>query len=34
MAQEKVTRAHEFAPEFKFTLVNFEEETIDIKTIN
>ena len=30
MAQEKITRAHEFAPEFKFTLVNFEEETVDI----
>lgn len=26
MAQEKITRAHEFAPEFKFTLVNFEEK--------
>ena len=30
MAQEKITRAHEFAPEFKFTLVNFEEKTVDI----
>ena len=30
MAQEKITRAHEFAPEYKFSIVNFEEKTIDI----
>ena len=30
MAQEKITRAHEFAPEYKFSIVNFEEKAIDI----
>ena len=24
MAQEKITRAHEFAPEYRFSIVNFE----------
>lgn len=30
MAQEKLTRAHEFAPEYKFIITNFEDEAIDI----
>ena len=33
MSQEKVTRAHEFAPNYQFVITNFEDKVIDITVL-
>jgi hypothetical protein len=33
MSQEKITRAHEFAPNYKFVITNFEDKVIDITVL-